>query len=549
MSREVVIFARASSADTVDASSLSAAGGLVRRSGRIAFPVCGDGTNLVILRGVDINAPHTSPVNVATVSTCAWRHWLLPSLTQLLWLTLLLVLLAQPWRTTMVASDGDACMHWRVGETMLQSRQIIRADIFSHTRAGAPIVSKEWLSELVFAVAGRLGGLYGVAAVGALVIAAAFALLHRQLLREGNDALVATSIVLLAAWASSAHWLARPHAFSFLMIVLWHGALRKFMRTEKVGTLLITLGVLTVFWVNLHGAYLAGFFVLGVYWVSAAIEKDHRKFGVLTVAALSCAALSLLNPNGYKLLFYNVQFLYSDFFKNWLAEYASMRFGSIEALGFILWLGMMFLTLALRRPRLTVSEGLVLISWTYFALYSARNVPLLAILSAPILVPAISEAATARWQMPSQKMRMLNEAARGWVVSTILAVMIVAVPQLTVMPSKDWPTGAVAFIKTHDQQFDGNMFNQYAWGGYLMQYLPKHKVFVDGRADFYGENLLREFSDTTALHTNWTQVLQKYDVRWTLMPTDHRLNLALALLPGWHCAYSDEVAMVYSRQE
>ena len=31
------------------------------------------------------------------------------------------------------------------------------------------------------------------------------------------------------------------------------------------------------------------------------------------------------------------------------------------------------------------------------------------------------------------------------------------------------------------------------------------------------------------------------------MPTDHHLNLALALLPGWERAYSDKVAMIYRR--
>ena len=39
----------------------------------------------------------------------------------------------------MVASDGDACMHWRVGEYMLETKQVIRTDVFSHTMPGAPI--------------------------------------------------------------------------------------------------------------------------------------------------------------------------------------------------------------------------------------------------------------------------------------------------------------------------------------------------------------------------------------------------------------------------
>jgi hypothetical protein len=73
-------------------------------------------------------------------------------------------------------------------------------------------------------------------------------------------------------------------------------------------------------------------------------------------------------------------------------------------------------------------------------------------------------------------------------------------------------------------------------------------VFVDGRTDFYGESLIRQYDDTSLLHTNWQQALEQYHVDWTLMPADHRLNLALALLPGWHCAYSNEVAAVFHKQ-
>lgn len=478
----------------------------------------------------------------------AWQ-WFVPSLSQWVWLILLLLLLAQPWRTTMVAADGDACMHWRVGEWMLQHGRIIRADAFSHTRFEAPIVSKEWLSEIIFAAAGRHGGLYGVAVVGALLIATTFALLHRQLLREGNDALVATGVALLAACAASAHWLARPHAFSFLMATLWYGAIRRFEHAGNARKLAGTLCVLTVLWVNLHGGYLAGFLVLGAYWLGAAIERDRSKLGVLTGTGLLCAIASLLNPNGYRLLIHNIRFLQSDFFKNWLAEYSSMRFDSPDAIGFALWLALLFLTLALGRPKLPAASALVLISWTYFALYAARNIPLMAIFTAPIIAPALSEAARRRWPELCKHSTQISASGRGWPVVLVAAIVAIAcVSRPTTLPSDRWPVAAVAFIKENPGQFAGNMFNQYMWGGYLMEYLPDHRVFVDGRADFYGEPLVKEFDDVTALRTNWTQILARYDVRWTLMPTDHRLNVALTLLPGWERAFSNDTATIFRRK-
>jgi hypothetical protein len=477
----------------------------------------------------------------------AW-HWLMPSMTSWLWLIILLILLAQPWRTMMVASDGDACMHWRVGEWMLEHKEIIRGDVFSHTRFGAPIVSKEWLSEIIFAVAGRCAGLYGVAVVGALLIATSFALLHRQLLRDGNDAFVAVGITLLAAGAACAHWLARPHAFSFLMAVLWHGALRRFESTGKARPLAVGLCLLTLLWVNLHGGYLAGFLVLAAYWLDAVIQRNRRKLGALTAVGLLCGVASLLNPNGYKLHVHNIQFLQSDFFKNWLAEYQSMNFHGSEALGFLLWLALLFLTFALCRPKLSAASLLVLISWTYFALYAGRNIPLLAIFSAPIIAPVLSETMRKRTRAFSERFSLIAGRGRGWPVVAAAAILtVVFVPRPVNLPADRWPVAAVQFIQQHPDQFVGNMFNQYMWGGYLMQVLPEHKVFVDGRADFYGETLAKEFNDITMLHPNWLQVLEKYDVSWTLMPADHQLNVVLALIPEWKRVYADTVSVIYRR--
>ena len=479
-------------------------------------------------------------------------------MTHWLWLVILLILLAQPWRTMMVSSDGDPCMHWRVGEWMLQHKQILRSDVFSHTRFGRPFISKEWLSEIIFAEAGRWNGLYGLCVVAALVIATTFALLHRQLLQEGNDLFVATLVTLAAAWASSQHWLARPHVFSFPIVLLWNNALRRFERDGSPRLLAVTLGLLTLLWVNLHGAFLAGFLILGAFWLGAAIElvraRDdagravaRRKFYALTAVALLCTVTSLINPNGFKLHLHNIQFLHSEL-RDWLAEYRSTDFHLPESRGFLVWLGLMFFTLALARPRVSASEGLLLISWTYFALYSARNVPLLAILTAPILAPALSGSLPSRWRDFSLPLQIVNAANRGWPVVAIAAlVAVVFVPHPTEMLASKWPVGAVTYIRQHPDDFRGNMFNQYVWGGYLMHALPEHRVFVDGRTDFYGETLIREFDATTSLSTNWMDALIQYNVSWTLMPTDHRLNVALALKPEWRPAYTDAVSVIYCR--
>lgn len=482
-------------------------------------------------------------------------------MTQWLWAVILFILLAQPWRTMMVASDGDTCMHWRVGEWMLQHHQLLRQDVFSHTRLGEPFISKEWLSEIIFAAAGRLAGLYGLVVVATLVIATTFAFLHWQLLRESRDHAVAIFVTLIAAWAACTHWLARPHVFSFLLAALWLNELLRFERTVSFPRLSITLAVLTLLWVNLHGGYLAGFITLGIYWCGTLIELAlartnpaqraalRKKLEVFTGVLVLCGVVSLINPNGYKLHVHNLQFLRSGYLTNWLAEYSSPDFHAADSRGFLAWLGLTFLTLALARPRLSPTSGIMLLAWNCFALYAVRNIPLCVIFTAPIIATALAGSATPLVQRISNRLREIHEISRGWLLVVIIAIVAIVVPRTTEMPTKTWPVEAVEFIKQHPGQFQGSMFNEYVWGGYLLHALPRHQVFVDGRTDFYGEPLIRHYDEISMLKTNWLEELREYDLHWTLLPTDRRLNSALELLPNWERVYSNRVAVIFCKTQ
>jgi hypothetical protein len=449
----------------------------------------------------------------------------------------------------MVTSDGDSFMHWRMGEQMLQTRSLIRHDIFSHTAASGSFIAVSWLTDIIFGIAGRIAGLAGISVVAAVLIATIFALLHWQLLRDGNDMLVATGIALLAAWAASIHWLARPHLFTVLLALLWNSELRRFDGTGHARRLFVVAPVLMLLWVNLHAGFVFGFVILGAYWVGAVVEKDRVKLKTLTGVFIVAAVISLVNPNGIRLHLSIVEFLRSDYLRGWFSEYASTNFHAPSSRGFLAWLAMLFLALSLCRPRLSVSSAILLFFWTYSALYAARNIPMLAVLTAPIVAPAITGSLPGFWKKYAERFHTIRAGCGGWaVVVAVAGAAVIGFSQPVKPPASDWPVDAVDYIQRHPDKFTGNMFNQFIWGGYLMQALPEHKVFVDGRADFYGKNLLRNYSDTTGLKTNWGDALVNYDVRWTLLPGDHRLNLALDGV-GWNKVYSDSTAVIYRRPE
>ena len=78
--------------------------------------------------------------------------------------------------------------------------------------------------------------------------------------------------------------------------------------------------------------------------------------------------------------------------------------------------------------------------------------------------------------------------------------------------------------------------------------LPEHKVYVDGRTDFYGEAFIRNFLDMTQARPGWREKLDANRVSWTLLTSNAPLTQALALLPEWRRIYSDPLVTIFRRE-
>ncbi len=136
------------------------------------------------------------------------QKYLFPRFQDVLFLSLLAVVILYGPR--LFHEDGDLGRHLTIGRYILESGSIPVRDIFSHTMAGAALVPHEWLAEVLFALAYQVLGLDGDVLLTAVVIASTFLLAYRETVRRGASRLVGLLAVLMAAAASSLHWLARP---------------------------------------------------------------------------------------------------------------------------------------------------------------------------------------------------------------------------------------------------------------------------------------------------------------------------------------------------
>jgi hypothetical protein len=443
------------------------------------------------------------------------------------------------------ATDPDLWWHLKTGEYIAQHHGVPHSDPFSYTRAGQPWVAHEWLTDLLLYAIDRAAGLGGLIAVFAAVLCAAFFLLYLRCLM---DAYVAGLAVLWAAWATMPVWGVRPQVISLLLTSLWLLLLDRSARNPKI--LWWTLP-LTLLWVNLHAGFALGLVLSALYifgeWIERAMAHDSHGFQNIRFHGfilLLDIMLVPLNPNGARLFFYPIETLRSAAMQKYIAEWASPNFHHAEYLPFLVIVLATIAALAWADKALRARDLVLLVVGLYAGLCSIRMIPLFVFIAAPLICRRIGILSVERPQ------GLNSQGARPWLnVGIVLAMVLFAIVNLIriiqrepVAEAQRFPTRAVAFLEAHPP---GHLFNHYDWGGYLIWKLyPSTRVFIDGRADVYGEEFLNQFAATYQLKDDWREALQRWKIDTVLVPADSALATGLRSSPGWSVSYEDSQAII-----
>ena len=111
---------------------------------------------------------------------------------------------------------------------------------------------------------------------------------------------------------------------------------------------------------------------------------------------------------------------------------------------------------------------------------------------------------------------------------------------------REYPSVAVAFVQAN--QLAQPIYNEYAWGGYLIWRLyPDYKVYIDGRADVYGDSMIDEFLDIHEGSPTWRQKLNQRGIRTVLVKPDVPLASLLREDREWHNVFEDKQAVIFVR--
>ena len=536
-------------------------------------------------------------------------RFLLPSVRDIIFIFLFWSVLAGPLSNRPLA-DADIGWHIRTGEQILATHSLPRTDPFSSTMQGQPWFAWEWGYDILLGVLHHACGLNGVVWLCALLVSSIFILLLSQLIKRGTGLFLAIVLMLLAEAAATIHLYARPHIVSWLFSLLWFVVLERWERCERCEEAKVLrwipwfFPVSMLLWVNLHGAWLFGLALLGIYTLAAFVEsvwaKDalaairaaHRVRG-MAAAWLVSATATLVNPYGWRLHLHIYRYLSDRYLMNRIDEFKSPDFHGGMQRCFVVILMLVLIAFAGRRvsgnrcsnnAKLRFSHLLVVLLSVYAGFYSSRNLPvssmLLVLVAGPTLwenfaAPADKAGAwqwvrkgTARITDFSDRMGALEMELRGhlWPVVAVAAAFAICLQggwlgsrQLihAQFDPKRVPAAAVTFLEKESLETKSAepIFSTDAWGGYLIYRMnpgrmyPMRKVTVDDRHDLYGSGRVRQLIILMQAEPGWHRALKDWQVQTALLPADSTLaNLLRELPQDWRVAYEDKVAVVLERR-
>ena len=488
----------------------------------------------------------------------------------------LYALVALP-RSAIPLIDGDVWWHFRAGDTVLTTGTVPTVDTWSVAGAGMPWISQDWLLNVAMAAAASLGEW------GWTLLSVSFALMA-----VGSLAVLRSAIRLRVSptsWVGPLVWLAAGLTVAgptlgvrtqvvdlpLACITLW--ILWRYMDDGRLRWL-IGLPLVAVVWANLHAGWILLFLLGGAVLVGELVDRQlqrvigkaplpPRKGAGLAFALVSAAVALLANPNGFALYTYPIQAGVGAL-SNYLVEWAPPDIADLpgQLLAAFVVLGVVP-TLLMGRGNLRTADLLVLIGLCAMAVSAARFLlvagPICAAIVAIGLGPPISATPVGRRLSPAlQRMgspsssplrRALNAALVLLVVGLGIGVTATRVSPIAQVDAieEHMPVAAVNWLVANDP--GDRPFNTYSWGGYLGWRQPAELVFIDGRADVYGEAPIRSYAMAVTLEDDPQELLDRHMIDYVLVNTGTPFAGWLDDSAAWDPVYTDGLASVWTRSE
>jgi hypothetical protein len=437
--------------------------------------------------------------------------------------------------------DPDLWGHVRFGGDILRNG-LARNDPYSFT-SDIPWVNHEWLAEVLLWIAWSAGGGFGliilkIVLVGTMLTFAWAVLKPYALPLAASEALF--FVLVLGTWARTS--VVRPQLFS---LALFAGLLWVLQSVDRGHPRRLWL-VPTIFllWINLHGGWIVGFGMFGLYCGAALLTSSGRAQmpGLAAAAALSALAL-LANPYGIHMIDFIATTVRLD--RSDIVDWQPM-WGDPLLVG--LWICSAALAgfVLLRRWRTVAPwQFAIVVTLGLASLRVSRLDAFFAIAAAMLLGPHLGET---RARLSVRRRHPAPLIAGAVTAAGIVVGSAVQQPVTCIGLDLPWAPERQAGTFIAANKLRGRLLTWFDWGQYVIWHFgPELAVSVDGRREtVYSAAFLRMHDQLYAHADENATMLASMDADYAWLPA--RMPLVKTLdAQGWVRIFTGEKSVVFAR--
>jgi hypothetical protein len=385
------------------------------------------------------------------------------------------------------SADQDLWGHVTFGRDIVRDRMVAHTDVYSFA-ADRPWINHEWLSEVLMYEAYAALGASGLIGLKVLVCVAAAFVIIRQLRRYPLTFEVRAVLLTLAVLGTKAQTgQIRPQLFSVLLFTI----LLTVLTAVEDGNIraLVALPATFLFWANLHGGWIVGIAVLGL-WTATELFDSRRAASdraPIAIAAAASAAATLVNPFGVGLWTFLLQTVRLD--RSDIADWQPVTYAADLLLVWALITAtcIVLLSRARRVPPFFAATTLGLLAIGSFRVLRLESFFALATV---MLLPT---ALATRQTSETPRLRTRTAPVSRVVGMVVIGVAACAIAGFLVLIARNGSCiliqragnpepEATAFVRLNN--LHGRMITWFDWGEYaIWHFSPDIKVSIDGRRE------------------------------------------------------------------
>lgn len=459
-----------------------------------------------------------------------------------------------------IVSDPDIWWHLRTGKWIVNNGAPPVTDPFSVYGEGKPWIVYSWLFDvwmygLVYTF-GEQGIIFFTLTFSLLILMA----LHKLLAERVRDFTVLCGVLALCSFALVKVFTPRPWLWTILGVALTLDVILAF-REGKTSRWYWLLPAVYALWANIHVQFVVGLGLLGLACLAPILDPVVRSYSAkglagitwgsgqwrkLLALAITCGFATLANP--YHVHVYSVVIDYASQtgFSDVISEMQAPTFRFLADWAMLVLFSYALIMLG-RQSSWSSFDVLFLGTAAYCAFRGQREAWLL-------IVAAVSVMRSAGSRESAVQASGIQAIPLAPVVLCISVGVVCLVGYRGLSNAKIqenmaqlYPVQAAVFVEK--QEYAGQLYNHFDWGGYLIWRLPHLKVSMDGRGHVHGETRVKQSVLTWNGGSLWKDDQDLNASRVVIAKKETALTAILRLDPRFHVAYEDPITVVFERSE